>query len=91
MKTMKAAALKEFQTLPGVGKSIADNLWGMGIRSVAELKGREPEELYERLCAYEGARVDRCALYVFRCIVYYVSTKKRRHKLLKWWHWKDRP
>jgi len=45
--------------------------------------------LYRRLEAHEGAPVDRCALYVFRCAVYYAENKRHSPRLLKWWNWKD--
>ena len=70
------AALRELTRVPGVGNKIAQDLCSIGIRRVADLKGRDPEELYLRLCAHEGAHVDRCVLYVFRCAVYYASTDR---------------
>ena len=87
---MKAAALKEFQTIPGVGKSIAADFWNLGLRKVADLKRRKPERLYDELCRREGVKVDRCMLYVMRCAVYFASTRKPAPELLKWWNWKDR-
>ncbi|HLZ59189.1 MAG TPA: helix-hairpin-helix domain-containing protein [Ktedonosporobacter sp.] len=86
---IKEATLKEFRTIPGVGRSIAEDLWSMGFRSVPELKGQDPEDLYIRLCTLQGQHVDRCMLYVFRCAVYYASTSKPDTELLKWWNWKD--
>ena len=56
--------LKELQTIPGVGKTIAIDLWNLGFRSVQALKGQDPEELYVRQCAQQGTQVDRCMLYV---------------------------
>lgn len=85
----KQFVLKEFCQIPGVGKSIAENLWNLGLRSVADLKNQEPEALYMSLCALHGTHVDRCMLYVFRCTVYYASNDKFDAELLKWWNWKD--
>ena len=84
------AVLKELRQIPGVGKSIAMDLWNLGFRSVDELKGQDPEELYVRLCAQQQAQVDRCMLYVFRCAVYYASEEQHDPELLKWWNWKDK-
>ena len=84
------AILKEFQTIPGVGKSIAMDLWNLGLRSVQELAGQDPEELYVRQCELQGTQVDRCLLYTFRCAVYYASHEQHDPELLKWWNWKDR-
>lgn len=84
------SALKELQTIPGVGKSISRDLWDLGIRAVSDLQGRDPEALYLEFCALRGTRVDRCVLYVFRCAVYYSSHRHHDPALLKWWNWKDR-
>jgi Pathogenicity locus len=88
--TERAAILKELRVIPGVGKSIAEDLWDLGLRSVQDLKGQDPEELYVRLCAMQGTQIDRCMLYVFRCAVYYASHEQHDPELLKWWNWKDK-
>ncbi len=85
----KQETLKKLKRIPGVGKSVAEDLWELGMRDPKDLKGRDPEELYERLCEQAGAKVDRCMLYVFRCAVYYASHKEHKPELLKWWNWKD--
>ena len=86
----KQQALKQLQEIPGVGKSIAEDLWDLGIRKVADLEGKNPERLYNRRCAQVGMPIDRCLLYVFRCAVYYASTTRPQPQLLKWWNWKNR-
>lgn len=88
MTSDKQSAVKELQTIPGVGKTIANDLWNLGIQSIHDLKNEDPEELYERLCAYQGCKVDRCMLYVFRCAVYYAANDEYDAELLKWWNWK---
>ncbi|HJT57478.1 MAG TPA: helix-hairpin-helix domain-containing protein [Ktedonobacteraceae bacterium] len=85
----KQATLKDFQRIPGVGKSISQDFWNLGLRSVQELRDQDPEELYLKICAYQGTHVDRCMLYVFRCAVYYASHEQHDPELLKWWRWKD--
>ena len=87
--TTSPAILKNLQEIPGVGPSIAKDLWGLGIKKVSDLKRRDPERLYRRLCQQEGQHVDRCVLYVFRCAVYYASTRRPHPEKLKWWNWKD--
>lgn len=83
-------ARDELEQIPGVGKSVAHDLRQIGITSVKQLKGRNPERLYQKLCDFKASPVDRCMLYVFRCAVYYVSTSDPDPELLKWWNWKDR-
>jgi len=85
----KNKILKELQTIPGVGKSIAQDFWNLGLRSIQDLKNKDPQHLYEKLCELYNKHIDRCMLYVFRCAVYYASHKKHDPKRLKWWAWKD--
>jgi len=82
-------ALKDFRRIPGVGKSIAVDLWNLGLRSVADLRGRAPETLYADFEALVGHHVDRCMLYVLRCAVYFAETPRPDPERLKWWNWKD--
>ena len=76
-------------TIPGVGRSIAQDLIDIGIMEVDDLKGKDPEKLYERSNRCEGVVLDRCLLYVFRCAVYFAETKNPKAEKLKWWNWKD--
>ncbi len=85
----KQTILKEFRKIPGVGDSIAQDLWNMGYRSTKELKNQDPEKMYHNICKLQNTHVDRCMLYVFRCAVYFASHKKHDIALLKWWNWKD--
>jgi len=85
----KQVIIKTLREIPGVGPSIAVDLWSLGFHSVQELKAQDPEVLYLQLCAMKGMHVDRCMLYVFRCAVYYASHEQHDPELLKWWNWKD--
>jgi predicted flap endonuclease-1-like 5' DNA nuclease len=53
---MKSATkeLKDLRRIPGIGPSLAQDLVDLGIRSVPELRGRDPQELYDRLCHLTG-------------------------------------
>jgi hypothetical protein len=85
----KSAVLQELQRIPGVGLRIAEDLWKLGFRSINDLKDQDPEDLYQKLCAQQRHKVDRCMLYVFRCAVYYASNDSHDRQLLKWWNWSD--
>ncbi len=86
----KQASLKELQVIPGIGRAIAAKLYDLGVRSPADLKGADPEHLYQQLTIMKGRHIDRCLLYVFRCAVYYSSNSEHDPEKLKWWNWKDR-
>ena len=88
--TMKTTAQDDLLRIPGVGKSIAQDLRDLGVTRVNDLRGRDSEALYEELCQLRGAHIDRCVLYVFRCAVYFATEEPHEPELLKWWNWKDR-
>ncbi len=85
----KASSIKELMEIPGVGTSLADDLYLTGIRTLADLQNADPESIYDNLNSMSGVLHDRCVLYVFRCAVYYASNKAHDPELLKWWNWKD--
>lgn len=79
----------DLQSIPGVGPSLAQDLRDLGIQKVAELRGQNPQRLYDQLIAQRGIHQDRCVLYVFRCAVYFAETPEPDAERLKWWNWKD--
>ncbi len=76
--------------VPGIGKSIKQDLQKLGIKQVEDLKNKDPQALYNKLCELENKPLDRCLLYTFRCAVYYASHAKHDPVKLKWWNWKDK-
>lgn len=82
--------MNPLREIPGVGKSIAEDLNGIGIYSPRELRNKDPEDLYRQICKKQGVTIDRCLLYVMRCAVYYASTTNPKPDLLKWWNWTDK-
>lgn len=85
----KSKILKELRQIPSVGKSVSEDLWDLGIRSIKDLSGQNPEDLYIRYSMIKGKPVDKCMLYSFRCAVYYASHETHDPELLKWWNWKE--
>jgi hypothetical protein len=83
------AALRDLRRIPGVGVSIAQDLWDLGYHSVDALRGADPAAMYARSCELAGTHIDRCLLYVYRCAVYFASQETHDPELLKWWNWKD--
>ena len=79
----------DLQSIPGIGKSLSQDLRDLGYHSVNELKRQDPEMMYQNLMNLRGKHIDRCVLYVFRCAVYYASNDRHDKELLKWWNWKD--
>jgi len=87
---MESSSLQELEQIPGVGKTIARDMQNIGIHSIDALKGKQAEQLYDRLCEFKASPVDRCMLYVFRCAIYYASNTDHDPELLKWENWKNK-
>ena len=85
----REAIIKNLRSIPGVGPSIAGDLYDLGITCVEDLRGQNPEALYAALSEQLGQPVDRCMLYVFRCAIYFASHRHHEPQKLKWWNWKD--
>lgn len=80
----------ELEAIPGVGRNMAAHLNALGVHTLSDLKGADPEALYERECLLQGSQVDRCVLYVYRLAVAYAEGRIENPEQLKWWNWKDK-
>jgi hypothetical protein len=72
--SLHGAAIKDLRRIPGVGPSIARDLYDQGFRRVDDLKGADPAAMYARQEQIQGCHVDRCWLYVAKCAVYFAET-----------------
>lgn len=88
-KSHKIKNPEDLTNIPGVGKSIGNDLKNIGITKASDLIGKDPESLYELSNKLAGTTQDRCLLYVFRGAKYYAEGGRDPEKL-KWWYWKDR-
>lgn len=79
----------ELRKIPNVGRQTERYLIAMGYDTIESLKGKRADELYEQECAMRGVTVDRCQLYLYRAVEYYVNTTSPDPKKLPWWRWKD--
>ena len=79
------------ERIPGVAPRTARSMEDIGIHSVEDLRGRDPEELYRLDCLKKGFQEDRCALYVYRTAVYFAEHEDQDTEKLRWWCWKDHP
>jgi hypothetical protein len=76
-----ARKLDRLEDIPNVGKAIAADLRRLGFERPADLAGRDPYELYDRISATLGQRQDPCLLDTFIAAVRYVEGGPR----LPWW------
>jgi len=73
--------------LDSIGPAMLRDFKQLGVGTVAELARRNPETLYEQLCARTGKAVDICCLDVFRCAVAQARNPKLPAAQRNWWWW----
>ena len=87
----KNSVLKEFMTIPGVGKACSLDFWNIGLRSITDLERQNPAILYDKLNTLTGVKHDICMLNTFRCAIYYATEQDHEKEKLNWWYWKNKP
>jgi len=74
----RAARLED---LPNVGPAVAADLRTLRIMSPADLRGRDPYEMYDDLCRITQVRHDPCLLDTFIAAVRFMNGERPR----PWW------
>ena len=69
--------------IPNVGPAVARMLERAGVMALDDLRGRDPEELFEQLCVLDGRRHDPCLLDTFVAAVAYADGGPAR----PWWEY----
>ena len=85
MKNPDRETVSNLEELPNIGKAIAGNLHLIGIDHPRELIGKEPFQLYEKLCDITGQRHDPCVIDVFMSVVHFMEGGDP----LPWWKFTD--
>ena len=82
-----ATPKRRLEDLVSVGPAMAQDFELLGIHSVAQLRRRNPEKLYQRLCEVTGKAQDICCLDVFRAAVAQARNPRLPLEQRPWWHW----
>lgn len=82
-KAARAADCRSLEQLPNIGPSLAADLRRLGIREPAELRLRDPFQLYQALCRATGKRQDPCVLDTFMAATDFM----RGAAPAPWWHY----
>lgn len=61
----------ELRKIPFIGPNIEQDLLNIGISRIADLKGKDPEELYRMDCEFKGRQEDlcQCMFSAWQCIM----------------------
>ena len=81
-KAQHITECQRLEDLPNIGPLIADDLRGIGIERPRQLAGKDPFELYRRLCVATGVRHDPCVLDTFIAAVRFADGGPST----PWWH-----
>lgn len=73
----------ELEDLPNVGPATAADFRLLGITRPKQLAGKDPYELYEKLCRLTGIRHDPCAIDVFIATTRFMGGEEAK----PWWHY----
>ena len=77
----------ELKDLVSIGPAMLRDFELLGIRSVAQLARRSPEQLYEQLCARTRRAQDICVLDVFCSAVAQARDPRLPTAQRNWWWW----
>jgi hypothetical protein len=83
LRRMTDVHLRSLTAIPNVGPAIARRLLRLGITSLDDLRGQDPEELFDRCAALEGHPEDPCLLDTFTAAVDVANGAPAR----PWWHY----
>ena len=81
--------MTELRKIPNVEKRTEQDLIAMGYTTIASLRGKRAEDLYAEECRLRACVLDRCQLYLYRAVEYFVNTENPDPAKCKWWLWKD--
>ena len=73
-----------FRKLPNVGVQTEQDLLAMGYTSIDSLNGVKADDLYQKECDLRGCSIDRCQLYLYRALEYYINSENPDIKKCKW-------
>jgi len=74
-------AVVRLQEIPNVGPRMAADLIKLGVTSLEDVAGRDPDEMYHELCAIDAKRHDPCVRDIFAAVVSHAEGDPAR----PWW------
>ena len=78
---------RQLKNLRGIGKKMLEDFDRLGVTSVSQLKSRDAEELYRRMCEISGQRQDPCVLDTYRSAIEQARNPDLPEEQRDWWYW----
>ncbi|MEA3491245.1 MAG: helix-hairpin-helix domain-containing protein [Campylobacterota bacterium] len=81
MKNPNRETVSKLEALPNLGKAISSDLRSIGISEPKHLIGKDPFDLYDKLCIKKGKHIDHCVIDVFMSVVDFMEGEEPQ----PWW------
>ena len=82
-----ATEARQLKDLVSVGPAMLEDFELLGIQSVAQLRRRSPQRMYQELCRRRGQRIDPCCLDAFVAAVAQAKDPQLPIEQRQWWYW----
>src|SRR5204863_7877967 len=78
---------RQLKDLVSIGPALLEDFEMLGIRSVAQLRRRNPQRMYRELCRIRKLLIDPCCLDVFVAAVAQAKDPNLPVEQRQWWYW----
>ena len=78
---------RQLKDLVSIGPAMLADLELLGIDSVAHLRLRNPQRMYQQLCRIKRQTIDPCCLDVFVAAVAQARDRNLPIEQRQWWYW----
>lgn len=78
---------RQLKDLVSIGPAMLEDFELLGIKTVAQLRRRSPQRMYQNLCRLRGQRIDPCCLDVFMAAVAQAKDPHLPVEQRQWWYW----
>ena len=82
-KARSAGEARRLSDIPNIGPAMVEDFRNLGIEQPAQLAGKDPYALYQRLCTLTGVRHDPCVIDTFISAVRFMEGAPPH----PWWHY----
>ncbi len=82
MKNPNRKTVSELEALPNLGKAISADLRLIDISEPQNLIGKNPFDLYDKLCIKKGKHIDHCVIDVFMSAIDFMEGEEPK----AWWN-----
>lgn len=78
---------RKLTDLVSIGPAMLADFRELGITKVSQLRGRDPQKLYDQLCAVTGMHHDICVLDAFRAAIEQANDPNLPEEKRQWFYW----